>query len=51
MNILYAVLIVLGIVGLLLAGLKKDFTQFSPGWLGAALIAIALLLQIVIVVK
>lgn len=48
MELVRIALILAGIVGLLLAGFKKDFTTFSPGWLGAALIAIALLLQIAV---
>lgn len=48
MEIVRIVLILIGIILLVLAGFKKDFAQFSPGWLGAAIIAIALLLQIAV---
>lgn len=48
MEILRIILIIIGIVLLVLAGLKKDFAQFSPGWLGLAIIAIAELLQIAV---
>ncbi len=48
MDIIRIVLILAGVVLLLLAGLKKDFAQFSPGWLGVAILAIVFLIQITV---
>lgn len=48
MDIVRIILILGGCLGLFLAGFKVDFAHVSPGWLGAAAIAIALLLQIAV---
>ncbi len=48
MDIIRIVIIIIGIILLVLAGLKKDFAQFSPGWLGVAVLAIVLLLNIAV---
>ena len=48
MDIIRSVLILLGVALLLLAGVKKDFARFSPGWLGLAVIAVVELLQVVV---
>lgn len=49
MDIVNIILVLAGIVCLLLAALKKDFTQFSPGWLGLTLLAVVEFLRIVVV--
>ncbi len=48
MDVVRIVLILAGVILLLLAGVKKDFAQFSPGWLGLALLAVVFLLQITV---
>lgn len=48
MDIINIVLILAGLAGVLLAGLKKDFASFHPGWLGLFAIGVVFLLQIVV---
>ncbi len=48
MDIIRIVLVLVGVALLLLAGVKKDFAQFSPGWLGLALLAVVYLLQVAV---
>lgn len=46
MDIVRAALIIIGIIGLVLEGLKVPMGRISPGWLGAALIAVAVLISV-----
>lgn len=48
MEFIRPVLIIAGLVFILLAALKKDFTQVSSGWLGVFIIGIAELVQLVV---
>lgn len=47
-EIIRVLLIVGGLIGLGLAALKITHTRFDFGWLGALLIGVALLIQIVV---
>ncbi len=48
MDIIRIILVLVGLALLALAGVKKDFTQFSPGWLGLFVLGCVLLLNIVV---